>query len=413
MRGPHPIGGALRRRAVLAGAASFGAVAAFPLRFANAQGQPLKIGVLLPRSGIQAQLGIDAGRGADLAAEALPAKGFPACTIVPADTETQVQVARAQAEKLIEQGCHVIVGCYDSGQTVAAAQVCEARGIPLVVNIAAVPNLTEQGFKTVFRNFPSGATIAVDTFRLQKELFQIGGATPKTAVLLHANDTFGASQRDVTVKLIDKFAMPFKFADTVGYDPAARDLSAEVRKAKATNAEFVWCISRINDGILAVREMVKQRWQPMGILNTGPGWAEEPFVKGLGKYAEDIISVLPWYDPNKPMAKYMLSAWAKKAPGRVMTLGVLYTFEAVLTALDAYKRAGSTEPAKLLEALRKTDIKDNVTVGTGVHFNAKGQNPDTKSSLIQVRDGKPAAIVPASAADAKPIWPMRAWDKRG
>src|SRR5262245_4354327 len=183
-------GRALRRRTLIAGATALGAAAAFPLRFAAAQGQPLKIGVLLPRSGIQAQLGIDAGRGADLAAMILPARGFPPCTIVAADTETQVPTARAQAEKLIEQGCHVIIGCYDSGQTVAVAQVCEARGIPLVVNIAAVPNLTEQGFKTVFRNFPSGATIAVATFALQKELFQASGATPETAVLLHANDTF-------------------------------------------------------------------------------------------------------------------------------------------------------------------------------------------------------------------------------
>lgn len=403
----------IRRRAVLAGATALGAAAALPLRFAHAQGQPLKIGVLLPRSGIQAQLGIDAQRGADLAAMVLPPRGYPECTIVPADTETQVQIARAQAEKLIEQGCRVIIGCYDSGQTVAAAQVCEARGIPLVVNIAAVPSLTEQGFKTVFRNFPSGATIAVATFALQKELFQLAGKAPKTAVLLHANDTFGASQRDVTVKLIEKFAMPYKFADTVGYDPAARDLSAEVRKAKAANAEFVWCISRINDGILIVREMVKQRWQPMGILNTGPGWAEEPFVNALGKLADDIVSVLPWYDPNKPMARFMVASWTKNFPGRVMTLGVLQTFEAVLIALDAYQRAGSTEPGKLIAALRKTDIRDNVTVGPGVRFDAKGQNPDTKSSLIQVRAGKPVAIVPAAAADAKPIWPMRAWDKRG
>ena len=405
--------GAVRRRTVLAGAGALAAAAALPLRFAHAQGQPLKIGVLLPRSGIQAQLGIDAGRGADLAAMILPARGFPACTILAADTETQVPIARAQAEKLIEQGCHVIIGCYDSGQTVAVAQVCEARGVPLVVNIAAVPNLTEQGFKTVFRNFPSGATIAVATFGLQKELFQLSGATPKTAVLLHANDTFGASQREVTVKLIEKFDMPYKFVETVGYDPNARDLSAEVRKAKATDAEFVWCISRINDGVLAIREMVKQRWQPMGVLNTGPGWAEEAFITGLGKLAEDIISVIPWYDPKKPMAQYLVSSWTKNFPGRLMTLGVLYTFEAVLIALDAHKRAGSTEPAKLLEALRKTDIKDNATVGPGVHFDAKGQNPDTKSSLIQVQAGKPAAIVPAAAADAKPIWPMRAWDKRG
>ena len=85
----------------------------------------------------------------------------------------------------------------------------------------------------------------------------------------------------------------------------------------------------------------------------------------------------------------------------------------MLIAADAHKRAGSTEPAKLLEALRKTDLKDNVVTGPGVHFNAKGQNPDVKMSAIQNRGGKNLVVLPLSAAVAKPTWPMRPWNKRG
>ena len=136
----------VRRRTVLAGAAGAAAAAALPLRNASAQGAKLKIGVLLPRSGLQAQLGIDAQRGVDLALAVLPGRGYPTCEIVQGDTETNVQTARARTEKLIEEGCHMILGCFDSGQTMAAAQVCEQRGIPFVVNIAAVPALTEQGY---------------------------------------------------------------------------------------------------------------------------------------------------------------------------------------------------------------------------------------------------------------------------
>ncbi len=172
-------------------------------------------------------------------------------------------------------------------------------------------------------------------------------------------------------------------------------------------------MSRLNDSVLIVREMVRQRWQPMGILNTGPGTNEDPFMHTLGKLAEDFISVVPWYDPTKAMSRFMVESWAKKFPGRNVTMGVCQTFEATLIALDALKRAGSPEAGKLIAALKATDIKDNVSVGPGVRFNEKGQNPNTTSSLLQNRGGRPLAIVPAGAADAKPIWPMRGWDDRG
>jgi branched-chain amino acid transport system substrate-binding protein len=403
----------IRRRTFLAGAAAGTVAAAVPLRLAHAQGQKLKIGVLYPRSGVQAQIGIDCQRGVDCAPEILKAKGYAEFEFALGDTESKPETARAQAEKLIDQGIHVLTGCFDSGQTMAAAQVCEQKGIPFVVSIAAVPALTEQGYKTVFRNFPTGPMIATDSFNMQKELFKATGKEPKTVVMLHVNDTFGTSQRDANVNLAPKFQMPYKFVETISYDPAARDLSAEVRKAKTTNAEMLWVISRLNDAILLTQELVKQRWEPMGIISSGPGWYEVPYMKALGKYSDDVVSTVPWHDPKKPLSQALDAVLKKKFPDRELNTNHTYSFEGVLIAVDAHKRAGSTEPAKLLEALRKTDIKDNVVTGPGVRFDAKGQNPDVKMSAIQNRGGKNLVILPASAAVTKPIWPMRPWNARG
>src|SRR5690606_33467259 len=126
------------RRTFVAGAAAGAVVLATPLRHARAVG-PLKVGILLPRSGPQAQFGIDCQRGADVAPAILKAKGFPDMEYVLADTETNVQVARAQAEKLINEGVHVLVGAFDSGASTAIAQVAEQKGVPFVINIAAAP----------------------------------------------------------------------------------------------------------------------------------------------------------------------------------------------------------------------------------------------------------------------------------
>ncbi len=402
----------LRRRTLLKTAGAAAVSAALPLRFAHGQGQRLKIGVLLPRSGIQANFGQDSIRGIEVALDVLPGRGYAVPDLVHAYFETKVDLARANAEKLIDQGCHMIIGCYDSGATVAAAQVCEQKGIPLVVNVAAAPAITDGRFKTVFRNFPTGPMIATDAFLLQKELYQMTGRSPKSAVMLHANDTFGTTQRDATVNLIGKFDMPYKLLDTIAYDPTTKDLSAEVRKAKSTDAELVWVITRLNDAIMMVREMVKQRWQPLGVFSSGPGMYDDPFLKQLGKLSDDILSSVPWWDPNKAMSKAMSVAWEKRFPDRNLNTSHSHSFEAMLIALDAFKRAGTTEPGKLIEALRATDIKDSVTVGTGIKFNANGQNPDTKNSIVQNRDGKIIPVVPQAAAAGAPIWPMRGWDKR-
>ena len=108
-----------------------------------------------------------------------------------ADTESNVDTARARAEKLISDGAQLLVGAFDSGQTTAIAQVAEQKGIPLVINIAAAPDITEQGYKFVFRNFPTAPMLLSDAFASQKEVFAIAGAAPKTAVFMHVNDTFG------------------------------------------------------------------------------------------------------------------------------------------------------------------------------------------------------------------------------
>src|SRR4029077_4722141 len=133
-------------------------------------------------------------RGADIANDVLAEVGIPAkLEIVNYDTETKADVARTQAEKAVEAGCHVLVGAFDSGQTIAVAQVAEQKGVPLVVNIAAAPPITESGYKFIVRNFPTAPMLLKSAFDLQKEIFQISGVTPKTAVLLSINDTFGSA----------------------------------------------------------------------------------------------------------------------------------------------------------------------------------------------------------------------------
>ena len=85
------------RRRLLAGAAATAATVAAPA-ILRAQGGPLKVGVILPRSGYEAGIGQDCQRGVDIAPGVLKALGMPELTIINGDTESNVDTAREHAD---------------------------------------------------------------------------------------------------------------------------------------------------------------------------------------------------------------------------------------------------------------------------------------------------------------------------
>ena len=408
---PHSV--RLTRRTFGAGAGAAGFVAGVaPFNILRAESGPLKVGVLLPRSGLQAGIGQDCQRGADLAPAILKSLGLPEIVLMNGDTESNVDTDRARAEKLVADGAQLLVGAFDSGQTTAIAQVAEQKGVPLVINIAAAPDITEQGYKFVFRNFPTAATILSDAFANQKEIFAAIGNAPKSVVFMHVNDTFGTAMAKGIGAVMPKFGMPYTIAAEIAYDPQARDLSVEVAKAKATNADALLMVSRLNDAMLLTRELVKQRWTPQAILSMGPGWYEDQYLKTLGKLSDGPISFAPWHDPHKRLSGVLEAALARTYPGVNLSTNHVFTFEALLVAADAYKRAGSTDPKALADAIRLTNITDNVSIGSGIQFNAKGQNDKVKDGAMQNRAEKLVVLAPTEAANAKPEWPMKPYRDR-
>jgi branched-chain amino acid transport system substrate-binding protein len=403
----------LTRRRFGTGAAALGALAAAgPVSRARAQAVPLRVGVLLPRSGFLALIGQQCQRGCDLAVPILKDMGY-AVELMNADTESKPDVARTQAEKLIRDGAHILTGAFESGATAAIAQVCEQNGLPFVINIGADPAITEQGYKFTFRNFPTSVMLGTSGLSLFSELFKATGATPKTAVLMHVNDSFGMSMLKGINALMPKLDLPFQIVETIAYDPQARDLSIEVAKAKAAKADLHMVVTRLNDAILMVREMVKQRYEPMGIITPGsPGMYEKQFLTALGKYGDYCISNVPWFDPKQPLVKPVQAAFDKAYPEESFDINIGFSFEGVLIAADAAKHAGSTKPEALVEALKATNITNRLMIGGAIKFNEKGQNVDLRSAAVQNLKGKPTVVLPAENAEAKPVFPMPGWDKR-
>jgi len=402
----------MKRRQFTAALGALGVAGALaPFGIVRAQPQKLRIGVLLPHSGYLGKIGQSCKKGADLAPGVIKDMLGVDVELVHADFESNVDTARTRAERLVQEGVHVLVGPFDSGAAAAIAQVAEQRGIPFIINIAAAPAITEQGYKFVFRNFQTAIDITRNGLALIGDLFRATNVAPRTAVFMHVNDTFGqAMAKGIGAILPTQTHLPFRIVDTIAYDPNAKDLSVEVSKAKASNADFLLLVCRLNDAILLRREMVKQRWEPMGIVSPGsPGMYEEQYFTTLGKLAEHSISNVPWYNPRSEMTKIVEKAFLKQNPGDKLVyhgLNVGFTFEALLVAADSFKRARSTDPKTLAETIRQTNITTKMSLGGPIRFNAKGQVEGIGSACVQNLNGEPQVVLPVEAATAKPVFPV-------
>ncbi|MEI8145863.1 MAG: ABC transporter substrate-binding protein [Alphaproteobacteria bacterium] len=399
-----------RRAAIAATAATLAAPG-----IVRAQGAAVKIGVLLPRSGFFAQAGQSMHRGALAAPAVLADLGYRA-ELVHIDTESNADVARTQAERAINDGCNVLVGAFDSGHTLAIAQVCEQRQVPLVINIAAAPQITEQGYKFLVRNFQTGGQLVANGLRLIKEVTAAKGVAFQSAVFLHANDTFGTAQRNAMDALFPRADMPFKLTESIAYDPRAQDLAVEVTRMRALAPDLVLVVTRAGDAIKLVRDMVRQRFEPKAIISPGsPGLYDEEFYQALGPLSDFVMFNLPWVNPKSAMTTRLEAEFRKLHPNNrfaVDGFNAGLTFEAILIAADGFKRAGTTAGPVLMEAIRATNIAEHVMIGGPIQFDAKGQNPNIGSAVVQNIRRVPTVVFPQAVAVTDPVLPMPSWQGR-
>jgi branched-chain amino acid transport system substrate-binding protein len=401
----------ISRRRLLARSAGLVGTAVLPTPIL-AQPAAVKIGVILYLTGIQSFMGQQTRKGNEFGAKIVKEAGGPPMEFIYGDAESKPESGRVVAERLIRDGCTLLIGTNDSGSTISVAQAAAAAKIPFLINIASAPQITEQGFTQIFRNFPPGTALVANAVARIKELSAETGVQPKTAVILHVNDTFGQGIMKGVDALWDRLQVPIKIQDRIGYDVRARDLSVEVAKAKAVGADLLMPITRVSDAILMVREMVKQSWSPMGIISPGsPGPYEKAFTDALGKYADGYMSCVPWYNPRNRRAREIADRFERETGDR-FDLNAAFAFEAVEIAADAIRRASSNEPAAIHAALKATDISDHIIYGGPIRFDAKGQNTNIGGVMLQNQNGKPVVVSPADASEAKAVFPLVPFDKR-
>jgi branched-chain amino acid transport system substrate-binding protein len=404
-----------RRNVLLGGAAS---AALLPLaKPARAQVKEVVIGVIYPLSGASAQIGVDAQKAFETAADiinkdydfALPmakGEGFTGLggaklRLVFADHQADPQKGRAEAERLItqEKVC-AIVGTYQSSVAVTVSQICERYQIPFISADNSSPSLHRRGLKYYFRAAPHDemfSTAMFDFFDAMKKK----GQKIETLALFHEDTIFGTDSANAQLKLAADRG--YKIVADIKYRANSPSLTAEVQQLKAADADVLMPSSYTTDGILLIKTM--------GELGYKAGFSEKALYDAVGDKIPGVISRGSFsldLAAKRPMVGKINEMYKEKS-GKDFNDYSSRQFMGLIVMADAINRAKSTDGEKIREALVATDMPGDVTImpWKRVKFDDMGQNNDADPVLLQYNGGKFETIFPPQGAVAEAIWPMK------
>jgi branched-chain amino acid transport system substrate-binding protein len=300
----------------------------------------------------------------------------------------------------------------------AIATLAAQRGAPFVIDVATLDDITQKGYKNVFRVFPTASTFAKSMTEYIKQILTEKKISPKRAVVSYVGDAFGKDQGARFIKAFKAANLGMEIVEEVTYPLGIPDLSAEVAKIKAAKPDILFPICRPGDSTIITRELYKQKVELMGIISPGsPGWYEPSVIKDLDKLILYVMDNVPWIAPKSPVYQEANKLFLEKFKAYMDTNNG-YGYTGMLVALDAVERAGSTAADKITAALAKTEFKNHPMVGGPIKFAANGDNTGAITAIVQVLpDPDPLkrvkVVLPKEFAQADYVFPApQLWDRK-
>ena len=365
-----------------------GIALAFAAAAAFAQ-EPIRIGAFLSVTGPAAFLGDPEQKTLEMYVERLNAAGGVAgrkLALTVYDDAGDAEKARTFTKRLIEQDkVDVIVGGSTTGTTMAAVPLVEQAQVPFI-SLAGAVVIVEPAKKWVFK------TPHTDRMACEKIFTDVKARQLTKVALISGTGGFDKSMRGECVKVAPKYGVEIVADET--YGAADTDMTAQLTKIRGTPS--VQAV--LNAGFGQGPAIVTRNYRQLGItapLYQSHGVASKEYVKLSGDAAEGVrlpaaavlvADILPDADPQKKVVVAYKSEYETKYRSDVSTFGG-HAYDGLMLAVEAVRRAGGTDKAKVRDALEAT----RGYVGTGGVVNMTADDHMgldlTAFQMLEVRKG--------------------------
>jgi len=357
----------------------------------------VKLGSASPLTGPQAHIGVDIRNGVQLAVDDVNAAGLEIggkkvkLELVAEDDEANPTKATTVAQKLVDAKVAGVVGHFNSGASIPASKIYSDAGIPQISPGSTNPKYTQQGFKTTFRlvanDDQQGPTLAQ---------FATGKLGAKTIAVIDDSTAYGQGLADA-FEATAKAAKATIVAREHTTDKDT-DFKAILTKIKGRKPDLI-----MFGGIDPQAGPMVKQMQELGIKAKfigGDGIQTPNFIQLAGQSGEGAMASIPGLPKDQmPGGQQFMTKFKQKFNAEVQLFAPM-GYDAVMVFVDAMKRAGSTESAKILAELPKTQYQG--VIGP-IAFDDKGDLKNGPLTIYAVKGGKwepVETIVPGAAAPA-------------
>ena len=316
----------------------------------------IKIGSVLSVTGPAAFLGDPELKTLQLYVEELNKKGGVLgrqLELVHYDDGSDANKANSFTKRLIEDDkIDILIGGTTTGATMSMVPLVTKAEVPFI-SLAGAVVVVEPVKKWVFKTPHTDRMAAEKVFDDMKKR----GLTK--VALLSETSGFGQSGKKETEAVAAKYGITLVANET--YGPKDTDTSPQLTKIKNTEGVQAVFVFGLGQG----PAIVTKNYRQLGItlpLYQSHGVASDEFLKLSGPAADGvrlpspaqlIPEQLPANDPQKAIVTAYDNAYKMKYKSEASTFGG-YAYDALLLTVDALKRAGSTDKAKVRDAIEST-----------------------------------------------------------
>jgi branched-chain amino acid transport system substrate-binding protein len=336
--------------------------------------EPIKIGSVLSATGPAAFLGDPQVKTLQLYIEKINKEGGVLgrpLQLIHYDDGSDATKANGFGKRLLEDDkVDIVVGGTTTAATMSMVPLIEKAGMPFV-SLSGATVVVEPIKKWVFK-IPASDRMAAE--RIFEDMKKRG--LTKVA-LLSETSGFGASGKKESEAMAGKMGVTLLANETYGAKDT--DMTPQLTKIKNTPEVQTLLVFGFGQGPTIVTKNAKQLGVGLPIYQTH-GVATDEYIKLSGAAAEGvrlpagpllIHDKLPTNDAQSGVVAQYAKTFRDRYKEDVSTFGG-YAYDGLMIAVDAIKRAGSTDKAKVRDAIEATKgyvgTTGVVTMSAGDHM---------------------------------------------
>jgi branched-chain amino acid transport system substrate-binding protein len=346
---------------------------------AGGDASEIVIGEFASLTGATASFGQSSHKGTQLAIDEVNAAGGllgKKVRLVTEDDQSKAGEAATVVRKLISRDKIVaLLGEVASSRSLEAAPICQQNKVPMISPSSTNPKVTEVGdyvFRICFIDPFQGTVLAK---------FALSKGWKKAAILTDV-------KQDYSVGLSQYFKEYFtKNGGTVvieqNYSTDDTDFNAQLTTIKAQSPEVI-----VASGYYTESGLIAKQARQFGInapLLGGDGWDSPSLIKVAGAAMDgNFFSNHFSAEDQAPAIQEFIKRYQAKyneVPDAMVALG----YDSAMILADAIKRAGTTDAAKLRDAIAAT--KDFAGITGKISLDEK-RNANKPAVVLTIQDGK-------------------------